>query len=97
MLIILDRSARLVQVLGRGIAQDTFNHMATYGAHRHAQIQQAIEALGIPAEMFRGSPTFRGVTTGRTSSSIPNMSQGSVRQLNRDSDEEPSDVIEAGY
>lgn len=77
MLIILDRSSWPSRY-GPGILPNT---SMTFGEYRELQHRRFIEELGIPAEMFRNSPTFRSVTTGRASSNIPNMSQGSVRRL----------------
>lgn len=79
MLIILDRSIWPSRH-GPGILP---NATMSYGEYREAQMRRFIEELGIPAAMFQGSPTFRSVTTGRASSSIPNMSAGSVRRVNR--------------
>lgn len=95
MLIILDRSEQAGPVWGPGIMQQLYGDM-TFGEYRAAQHRRFIEELGLPVEMFRGSPTFRSVTTGRASSSIPNMSAGSVRRVNW-GDEELTNVAEAGY
>ena len=77
MLIILDRSS-LPSRYGPGILPNT---SMPFGEYRELQIRRIIEDLGVPVAMFRNSPTFRSVTTGRASSNIPNMSQGSVRRL----------------
>lgn len=80
MLIILDRSDQSGPVWGPGIPQQRYSDMTIVEAMA-AATRRLIENMGVPAEMFRGAPTFRSVTTGRASSSIPNMSQGSVRHL----------------
>lgn len=95
MLIILDRSEQAGPVWGPGIVQQRYGEMTIVEAMA-AATRRLIENMGVPAEMFRGSPTFRSVTTGRASSSIPNMSAGSVRRINWD-DEELTNVAEAGY
>ncbi len=92
MLIILDRGS---PVWGPSIPQQIYSEM-TFGEYREAQIRRMIEDLGVPAAMFRGSPTFRSVTTARASSSIPNMSAGSFSRVNQ-GDEELTNAAEAGY
>lgn len=81
MLIILDRGTNPnIPQYGLGPARDMLDAL-TFAEYTTRMHQRFIEELGIPAAMFRNAATLRGVTTGRTSSDTPNMSQGSVRHL----------------
>ena len=81
MLIILDRGDRpSIPQYGLGPARDMHDAM-TFAEYTFRQTQRIIEDLGVPAEMYRNATMYRSVTTGRSSSSIPNISQGSVRHL----------------
>lgn len=86
MLIILDRGEHQTAVqYGLGPVRDVRDAL-TFAEYTYRQTQRIIEEFGIPAAMF-SHMRLAGVTTGRTSSSIPNMSAGSARRTIHDSEE----------
>lgn len=81
MLIILDRGDQpSIPQYGLGPASYMLDAL-TFAEYTTRMHQRFIEELGIPAAMFHGSMTYHGSMTGRATSNVPNMSQGSVRHL----------------